>query len=158
MPSKPSRRVTVEPATPGQLSDFTGHLVGFPVFVRAAWLHRRRGKPKLIAFGGLAWRRTHRDTDRTWCEIWLDVVDPRCVPALTLVRWARRMLRSAEQLGEPIVFCVRGGDDPPKSRKLLELVGMSIDPTLHIYADDGTVEPGDIFTWRPSLPSEQPSP
>lgn len=70
---------------------------------------------EVVAIGGLAWRFGR-------CELWFDVIEPGKVPTISVVRWARRMVEQARQLGEKDVFCLR--DDHPRSAKLLSAVGM----------------------------------
>lgn len=96
-----------------------------------------RGK-KLVAAGGLAWRFGR-------CDLWLDVVPRRKVPALGVVRWARRMLLLARQMGETEVFCFR--DDFPSSAKLLELVGFSLMGMQEVTFTDGTVVEKELWRW-----------
>lgn len=97
----------------------------------------KRGR-RFVAAGGLAWR---------WqrCDLWLDV-KPRCrVPAVGVVRWARRMLRLAEQMGETEVFCFR--DDVPTSRRLLEFVGFHPLGMQSVILIDGTQVEKEVWRW-----------
>lgn len=135
--------------TNAELHAAKGQALDFPVIAYGCY----RGK-RLVAYGGLAWRYTDRVTGHAWCELWLEVKRPKMLPPVALVRAARRMLKKARQLGEPIVFCVR--EERPGSEKLLKLAGLTIDPGLRTFGDNGAERSGEIFTWRPSQESEQP--
>jgi hypothetical protein len=133
--------------------------VTFPVVTYAGWLHKKpRGKrpappPTLIAYGGLAWRVRDRETGAFWCEVWFDIAEPRLMRTLTLVRWGKRMLKVARQMGEKTVFCVR--EARPQSDKLLRLVGFVPAPDLRTFdAADGAERPGEIWIWQASPHSE----
>lgn len=104
----------------------------------------KRGE-RLVACGGLAWR---------WerCDIWLDVVPRRKVPAVAVVRWARRMIRMAVQMGETEVFCFR--EELPTSRKLLELVGFSPLGMQTVTLVDGTQVEKEVWRWQASRQSQ----
>lgn len=119
-----------------------GAPIAFPLIAHGCY----RGK-RLVAYGGLCWRHTDKDTGAAWCELWLEVKRVKMLPPVALVRAARRMLRKARQLGEPIVFCVR--EQRPGSEKLLTLAGLTIAPHLQTFGDDGSPRPGEIWTWKP---------
>lgn len=93
---------------------------------------------KTVAFGGLAWRFNR-------CDIWLEVRRPELLPAPFLVRFARRMLRMAQQLGEAEVFCFR--DEHPTSAKLLHLVGLRPYGMQEATFIDGRVETQELWRW-----------
>lgn len=122
---------------------------------------KKRPKPPIvICYGGLAWRFVNDGETRPRCDIWLDVQRPDLLrsPRLTLalVRWARRVIRIAVQLGEPAVYCVR--DDEPNSAKLLELVGLEKLAEAVIVFDGGAERTGDVWKWQRSPRSEASSP
>lgn len=137
----------------------------FPVIAHAAIVVGRGTKarpkpPLLVAYGGLCWRFINDGEKRARCDIWLDVVDAKrlksATAALGLVRWARRMLRTAAQLGEPAVYCIR--DDHPNSAKLLSLAGLErLAGDVSIVFDDGTQRTGEVYRWL-SSPQSPPSP
>jgi len=138
--------------------------VPFPVVAYAGMIvdrgtKRRPKPPLLICYGGLCWRFRNVGADRERCDIWLDVVDAKLLKsataALGLVRWARRMLRTAAQLGEPAVYCIR--DDLPGSARLLSIVGLDrVAEGVPFYLEDGTERTGDAYRWN--SPHSPPSP
>lgn len=141
-----------------QLGDIRGNPVDYPVIAYAGYYQPKgiNRRPVLIAYGGLAWRVGDRKTGEPWCEIWFDIARPRLMRSRTLVRWARRMLRTAQQMGDRTVFCVRDGGRH-QSDKLLALVGMKPAPGLRIFeADGGTEKPGEIWLWQASPFSDPP--
>lgn len=144
-----------------QLEVFTGERITYPVVAYAAVITRGRRPPILVCIGGLAWRFIEVGATRPRCEIFVNVERPDLLSTLTarraLVRWARRMLRTAAQLGEPAVFCIR--DDEPNSAKLLSLVGLErLAGDVSIAFVDGTERPGEIWKWQSSQRSAPPSP
>lgn len=126
----------------------------FPIIAYAGYLHRRRGAPKLIGYGGLCWRFRNPGAAAERCDIWFDTVEHRLIRPLTLVRWARRMIKVAEQLGDREVYCVR--DDEPNSAKLLELAGLRLAENVEISFEDGSRRSGEV--WQRSLQSAPLSP
>jgi hypothetical protein len=152
--SRSRSRIVVEPLGAAGLAAIARRKIDFPVVTYAGWLVSPRGKRKLIAYGGLAWRIADRDDPhRMWCEMWFDIADDRLIRSLTLVRWAKRMLRTARQLGEQRVFVVR--EARPQSDKLLHLVGMTPAPDLRLFTESEE-QPGEIWIWLASRVSEQP--
>lgn len=73
---------------------------------------------QVLAAGGLLWR------DQKCCA-WVDVFADMAPRTITLVRWAKRMLRMAGQIGETEVYIVRD-ETKPNSEKLLRLIGFEI--------------------------------
>lgn len=135
-----------------------GRPVDFPVLTYAAtWTARRKDAvPQVVGYGGLCWRFTNPGERRPRCDIWFDLVTPGRIPPVTLVRWARRMLRTAAQMGEPVVYCIR--DDEPNSAKLLTLAGLRLAENVTISFADGGERPGEIWQWRPSQQSQPSQP
>lgn len=132
-----------------------GRPLTFPVIAHAIYVRRGKRKPILVGFGGLCWRFRDAGASRNRCDIWFDIEQPDLLNPVTLVRWARRMLRTAVQVGETSVYCIR--DDEPNSAKLLELVGlerMAVDVTITF--EDGSKRTGEIWRWQASQQS-QPS-
>lgn len=159
-PRKPPKIEIVE-LSARQLEVFAGERVTYPVIAHAGVVLRGRRLPVLVCFGGLAWRFIAEGATRPRCEIWVNVERPDLLSTLsarrTLVRWAQRMLRTAAQLGEPAVFCIR--DDEPNSAKLLTLAGLKrLAGDVSITYADGTARSGEMWQWLSSQPSEPPSP
>lgn len=126
----------------------SGRTIDFPILTYAGlYFGPNKAEPRLIAYGGLCWRFIAEGSNRPRCDIWFDVRDKRLIRPLTLVRWARRMLRVAVQMGETAVFCIR--DAEPNSAKLLTLAGLRLAEDVSISFDDGTVRPGEVWQWRP---------
>jgi hypothetical protein len=124
-----------------------GRPLDFPVIAYAAWAPRGRRKPVLVGYGGLCWRFPSPDPEsaRRRCDIWLELERPDLINPLALVRWARRMLRTAAQVGETSVYCIR--DDEPNSAKLLALAGLErMDGDVDITFDNGSKRTGEV--WR----------
>lgn len=144
----PSRsRIVVEPLGARELSGITGELISFPVVAHAGWLVRGK-KRRLIGYGGLAWRyRDNDDPNKLWCELWFNIAEPKLMRTLTLVRWAQRMLRTARQMGDRVVFCVRVDGERPLSEKLLTIIGMTRAPDLTTFGD-GVERTGEVWVWR----------
>lgn len=137
------------PVSAGEIAALSGRAITWPMITHAGIYYPRRGKPRLIAYGGLAWRFTRPDGSRR-CDIWFDVHDRKLMArlnrGLTLVRWARKMLRVAAQFGDREVFCVR--DDEPNSAKLLGLAGLELmDGAATLAFDDGSQRTGEIWRW-----------
>lgn len=137
------------PVSPADVARFTGLTIPWPIITYAGIYTPRRGKPKLIAYGGLVWRFTMPD-GRPRCDIWFDVADHKLMArlnrGLTLVRWARRMVRLARQMGEAAVFCVR--DDDPNSAKLLGLAGLELGENVTLEFEGGAKRTGEIWFAR----------
>src|SRR5690606_22856977 len=79
---------------------------------------------QVVGAGGLAW-----GAGRCW--IWLQTFGTEKTYPIQVIRWARRLLRVAAQLGERKVFTPRD-DEHDTSEKLLRLLGfefVEIDPT-----------------------------
>lgn len=72
----------------------------------------------LHACGGMAW-----DEGRCW--LWLDTFGDISDHTYLLIRWARRLLRQARQLGEKEVFVWRD-EQHASSHKLLTLLGFEM--------------------------------
>jgi hypothetical protein len=140
----------VLPVSTAEVSAIVGRRIDWPMITYAGLYYPRRGKPKLIAYGGLAWRFAKEDgTPR--CDIWFDVHDRKLMArlnrGLTLVRWAKRMLRTAAQFGDREVYCLR--DEEPNSAKLLRLAGLELmDGAVSIAFDDGTTRTGELWRWQ----------
>ena len=75
------------------------------------------------------------DAGRLYCSGGLAWVDGRCfgmidvwqdfsAKSLTLIRWAKRVLRIARQLGETEVFIYR--DEHPQSERLIKMLGFEL--------------------------------
>lgn len=154
MASKPIRRVEVVELSRSALIDIEGRVITCPVVAIAAYHVTKKGTRRLVAYGGLIWRRFDPSTGRHWCELFSVVKLPRLCPPMALVRQARRMLSIAAQMGEPLVFCVRDAKWP-NSEKLLRLVGFTLAPDLRVF-DDGVAQPGGVWTWLIS-PQSRPS-
>lgn len=151
--SKSKRRLEVRPLSRLELARLLEGPVTFPVVAYAGYLHpagRSRRAPKLIGYGGLAWRTADEVTGALRCELWFEVADLALVQPLVLVHWARRMLRTARQMGDAFVFCVRA--DRPHSERLLTLVGMRRSDLR--VSGDGAERPGEIWLWTPSSPPD----
>lgn len=137
----------------GDIASLTGRAITWPMITYAAISKPKRGKGNLIAYGGLAWRFYGADGINKRCDIWVDLVDVKFVNPLTLVRWARKMLKVAYQFGDREVFCIR--DEHPNNAKLLGLAGLELlDDAASISFDDGTGRTGEVWRWRHSEPSE----
>lgn len=158
--SKRTGKFAVVDLSAASLEVIAGRRVPFPVIASAAMIvDRPRNRPPiLVAYGGLCWRFTNTGEERRRCDLWLDVPQPDLLKprSLALVHWARRMIRTAKQLGEPAIYCLR--DDEPNSTRLLELVGLErmVGDVSWIVADDGSNRTGEV--WRLSLQSEPRSP
>ncbi len=134
----------------GEISALTGRSITWPMITYAGLYYPRRGKPRLVAYGGLAWRFAKLDGSPR-CDIWLDVVDRKLMGrlnrGLTLVRWAKKMLRVARQLGDREVFCIR--DDEPNSAKLLRLAGLVLmDGAATLTFEDGSHRTQEVWRWQ----------
>lgn len=86
---------------------------------------------KLVGAGGLAWGK-----DKCW--IWLQIYEPGQISAFLVVRWARRMIRQAIQLGESEIYTPRD-QQYERSEALLRLVGFEF-----AYLEDDK----EIWRWR----------
>ncbi len=73
---------------------------------------------KVHACGGLVWA-----DGRCW--IWFDTFTDISSHKMLLIRWARRLLRQARQLGEKEVFVWRD-EWHPSSARLLAIVGFEL--------------------------------
>lgn len=154
---KPTRRrVEIVDVTRHQLELLTSAPVTFPVIAFAGIISRRQRRrrkrtPRLVAIGGLCWRFIAEGASRPRCDIWLETLDATALQnpaaARLLVRMAKRMLRTAQQFGEPAVYCLR--DDLPNSAKLLSLAGLRPAGEVPIVYADGTTGTGELFEWRP---------
>lgn len=91
-----------------------------------------------VAVGGLAWR---------WgrCDLWFTARRPDLLNPVFVVRFARRMLRQAAQMGDAEVFAFR--DDHPNSAKLLCLVGFQPYAVQDITFDDGAIVTKELWRW-----------
>lgn len=96
-------------------ADVAGLYMGKVDFPVIAYAGMERGK-RLIGVGGLAW------LDRR-CWLWLDHCDMKHRHPLVVVRWAKRMLDKAAQLGEAEVWARREKGIEPLSAELLTLLG-----------------------------------
>lgn len=121
------------PLSAADLTALAGRAVDWPVI---AWADTRDGE--VVAYGGLSWR-------FGWCDVWLTVTDRRKASARVIVMFARRMLLTAKQMGEAVVYCVR--DDEANSAKLLTLVGMKFDRMEEMTFEDRPPETGEIWRW-----------
>lgn len=135
------------------LDAFYGRRVSFPVIAHAGIIRQKGNKPPIVvAVAGLAWRFYNSEEDamlgrRRRCDIFLAVLKPKLVNPLLLVRWGKRMLRTAQQVGETSVFCIR--DDEPNSEKLLTLVGLERQAgDVTITFDDGASRTGEVWRWN----------
>lgn len=147
------RTVEIVPVAVADIERLTGRRITWPMITYAGISKTRRGKPRLIAYGGLAWRFYGADGITKRCDIWFDVVEPKLMRPLMLVRWARKMLLVAAQFGDREVFCIR--DDHPNSAKLLRLAGLELmDDGATLAFEDGSKRTGEIWRWRQSEPSE----
>jgi hypothetical protein len=90
----------------------------------------------LICFGGLCWLPMVDDGPNR-CILWLDYTNITKQHAFPVVRMARRMLKTAVQLGEDEVWAHR--DDTPTSERLLRMLGF-----------ERAEEDGDHWRWRSS--------
>jgi len=81
----------------------------------------------LHACGGLLWDEDGR------CWVWFDTFGDISIHTRLLMRWARRLLRQAGQLGEKEVFVWRD-DRHPSSGKLLAILGFEL---CGCYAETG---------------------
>jgi len=106
--------VQLSPSDLGML--YTGK-VDFPVIAYAGLQKVGRGM-KFIGAGGLAWYGGR-------CWLWLEHVDMKRTHAIVVVRWARRMIATAIQLGEKVVWARR--DPEPHSEKLLRHLGFTLE-------------------------------
>jgi hypothetical protein len=95
---------------PEIIGQFYDGEVSFPVIVYGGV-----DGDKVVAAGGLMWR------DGRCCG-WVDVFTDVSSRKITLVRWCKRMLRMAGQIGETEVYIVRD-EQQPNSEKLLRLLG-----------------------------------
>ncbi len=123
-------RLVIRPMTPREVRR---HLDQFDCPLRAYVCKVGR---KIVGFGGLIWRWNR-------CDIFLDVLRPDLVPVVAMVRWARRMLRMARQMGDEAVYCLR--DEHPHSARLLRLVGMTHYAMQEITFNDGTVSVRELW-------------
>lgn len=156
MSSRSKRTVDVVRLSSSTVGRLVGQPIDFPIVAYGAML--RGGKrDHLVAYGGLVWRFANGVEDRPRCDIWLDVPDRRLARALrgtfarALVRWARRMIKVAQQMGETSVYCIR--DDEPNSAKLLTLAGLERVDEIQMFLADGTQRPGEIWRWHSSRQS-----
>lgn len=158
MASKSKTTVEIVELSAFTLAELYGRPVPFPVIGHAAILKRPRRKPIVIGYGGLCWRFYNSPDDiRRRCDIWCTILRPDLTNAHTLVRWGKRMLRTAAQVGETSVYCIR--DEEPNSRKLLQLVGLERQAgDVEISFDDGSRRTGEVWRWQLSRQSELPSP
>lgn len=121
------RKIDVVRVTPEQIRDAVGGVLRFPAVVYAAY-----DGDRMIGCGGLLWQ-------EGLCWLWLDAVDMEQTHPVLVVRWARRMLQTAWQLGEEMVVTPR--DDHPHSKRLLELVGFE---QFDMIEEDGQ----EVELWR----------
>jgi hypothetical protein len=138
--------ISVTALSAADLARLYARPIGWPVL---AWAGSIDGH--VAALGGLSWRFGR-------CDIWLEVWDGDAVPARAIVIWARRMLQTAKQMGEPAVYCFR--DDHPNSAKLLGLIGLELDHIEDVGFDDGSGAVREVWgKWLHSrlLPRSQPS-
>jgi hypothetical protein len=107
---------------------------------------------KCLGVGGLVWAH-----ERCWLVLGF-TAEGQTRP-VRIVRWAKRMLRKAEQLGETEVFSWR--EDLPHSKKLLELIGLEFVAHETVTYWDGTTAEKEVWKWLirlPSLPSPPSEP
>lgn len=134
-------RLEVSPLSAADLAIYYPQKLDFPILAYAGMMWptgKSRRKPRLVAVGGLAWR-----FDR--CDIWLHVFEPKLVPPIALVRYARRVMKVAVQMGEQSVYCFR--DNEPNSAKLLRLVGMRQVGVEELTFHDGKSGQGELWKW-----------
>jgi hypothetical protein len=101
---------------------------------------------KCLGVGGLVWAH-----ERCWLVLGF-TAEGQTRP-VRIVRWAKRMLRKAEQLGETEVFSWR--EELPHSKKLLELVGLSFMGHETVTYWDGTTGQREVWRWQPPAHSLQ---
>lgn len=115
-----------------EVTDPNGGPVAFPTLayagledgeVRATW--------------GLAWY-----LDRAW--LWYELTDLDKTYPVYVIRQAKRMLRTAAQLGEQRIFCWR--DEHPLSAKLLKAVGMEYCGVEEVTFGDGTTGTREVWS------------
>lgn len=112
-----------------------GQDVDFPVICYVATQN-----DQVVAAGGLSWQ-------HGLCWIWLGMVQPDMrIHAIRIVRWAKRMLKTARQYGEAEVYCFR--DDHLNSKRLLELVGFEFMATEPVIFTDGSAGEKEIWKWQ----------
>lgn len=130
--------------SPAVIAGVYGREVTFPVVAYAALDDGR-----LVGAGGLAFKHDEGE-GRVLAWLWLDHVDMSATHPVLVVRWAKRMLRTAVQFGYVEVFSAREKSSPatPLSEKLIRMLGFDL------YNDLGDVE---IYRWQAS-PLLQPSP
>lgn len=123
--------------SPAVVAGVYGREVTFPVIAYAALTDGR-----LVGAGGLAFK--HDESfGHVIAWLWLDHVDMSETHPVLVVRWAKRMLRTAVQFGYTEVFSAREKDATatPLSEKLIKMLGFSL------YNDLGHVE---IYRWQAS--------
>jgi hypothetical protein len=103
--------------------------VSFPVVVYGGY----EPDGRMLAVGGLGWIEGR-------CVLWLDVFGNMSPNALTLCRWAKRMLRMAGQMGERRVFVFRD-EWQPASAKLLSMLGFEM---VGVMVTDGMEDGKEI--------------
>ena len=107
-------RLTVGKLPDSIFGQYVGGEVDFPVSLYGA--HDAEGV--VHACGGLSW------VDGR-CIAFLDVFRDMSAKSLTLVRWARRVLRVARQLGETEVLIYRDAAYP-QSERLVAMLGFEM--------------------------------
>lgn len=113
-----------------------GALEGKPVlFPTLAYVGVEDGE--VCAAWGLAWYLSR-------CWVWYGLVDTARTHPMYVIRQAKRMLKTAEQLGEQRVFCWR--DDHPLSAKLLKKVGMDLCGVEKVTFADGTKGTREVWS------------
>lgn len=113
--------------TPETISD----KIRFPVIAYVAI----EGESAIASFG-LAWHH-----ERCW--LWFGVETVKARHAVYVVRWARRMLRVARQMGEIAVYSMRS--EGPKSKQLHERLGFTLIGTEPVTFDDGRENVEEIW-------------
>lgn len=133
--------ISVEPMPRAELVATAPAPITYPMLGYAG---RRDGK--VIAYGGLMWR---------WerCDMWLEVLDPDTASASAwdVVHWGRNMIKTAVQMGETEVYCLRDAHEP-NSARLLAAVGFKPYALQKVEYLDGTSATKELWQWRASQP------
>lgn len=90
---------------------------------------------KIVGAGGLAWGRGK-------CWLWLEMLDLATTHPVHVIRWGKRMLRQAVQLGEDEVWTPRD-EQHESSKKLLTLMGFTFS-----HADDFDGKVKEVWRWQ----------
>lgn len=97
---------------------------------------------EVLGAGGLVW-------NVGMCWLWLEVADINNTRPNHIVRWARRLLRTATQMGESAVYCMRGVGEPHSAR-LLKLLGFECLGEEAVARVDGSIGIEEVWRWQSS--------